>query len=240
MGDKAMSTTAPPQSTPVPRVLPLFEGDRLSRDEFERRYHLMPNEVKAELIEGEVYMASPERFKKHGGSDFRLVAWAGWYQAATPGTDGGANCTVRLDLTNEPQPDGILFIEPEFGGQVRISEDDYIENAPDLVIEIAASSVRRDKGPKMRAYARCGVREYIVWRTQDGVIEWFVLREGSYVPLASDGLGVIRSEIFPGLWLNVQAALRRDSAAIRDTLQQGLQSPEHARFVAELQARRTS
>lgn len=235
-----MSTSAPPQSTPTLRIPPLVEGDRLTRDEFERRYHAMPKNVKAELIEGEVFMASPERFKLHGGADYRLVAWSGWYHAATPGTDGGANCTVRLDLGNEPQPDGILFIEPEFGGNVRISDDDYVENAPDLVIEIAASSVRRDKGPKLQAYARCGVREYIVYRTKDRVIEWFVLRDGVFNPLTPDANGVIRSEVFPGLWLNVPAALKRDTTAILATLQQGIQSPEHARFVAELAARRTA
>jgi Uma2 family endonuclease len=48
---------------------------------------------------------------------------------------------VRLDPDNEPQPDAVLFIP---GRQATISEDDSIEGAPELVIEVAASSVAID------------------------------------------------------------------------------------------------
>jgi hypothetical protein len=61
--DKRMVTT--PKE--VISVLPLENGDRLSRYEFERRYQAMPNLRKAELLEGVVYiMASPLRIKSHG------------------------------------------------------------------------------------------------------------------------------------------------------------------------------
>jgi Uma2 family endonuclease len=145
-----------------------------------------------------------------------------------------------LEEDSEPQPDSFLFILPEFGGQVVIGDDDYIERAPELVIEVAATRANIALGAKRRAYARAGVKEYIVWRTLDEVIEWFALRDGNFIPLAAGTDGIIRSQVFPGLWLDVPAALARDTAAILATLQQGLQSPEHARFVAELQARRTS
>jgi Uma2 family endonuclease len=231
-----MSTRIPALRAALQR---LENGDRLTRDEFERRYRAMPEDVKAELIEGVVYMASPTRFESHGHADSRMVAWLAVYQASTPGTDCAVNGTIRMGEEDEPQPDSFLFIDPELGGQVRISEDDYIERAPDLIVEIAASSVSLDLGPKRRAYATNGVREYIVWRTLDEAIDWFVLRAGNYVPLAPDANGVIRSEVFPGLWLDVPAALRRDTSAILAVLRQGLQSPEHAQFVAHLQARRT-
>ena len=220
------------------RSPPLESGDRLSREEFEQRYLAMPEHVKAELIEGVVYMASPAHFQAHGKPDFRLTTWLGVYQAETPGTDGGSNGTVRLGKQDEPQPDCFLFIVPECGGRVRLSADDYVENAPDLSVEIAASSASRDLGPKKRSYAQNGVSEYVVWRTLDDVVEWFVLRNGVYVSLVADEWGIIRSERFPGLWLSIPATLKRDSSMILATLRQGLQSPEHARFVAELAARR--
>lgn len=230
------------RAIPEPRELripPLENGDRLTRTEFERRYHAMPKDVKAELIDGVVYMASPTRYDSHGHADARVIAWLGAYSAATPGTDFASNSTVRLTADSEPQPDSVLFITAECGGTVVISEDDYIENSPDLIVEVAASSANLDLGPKLEAYAVAGVREYVVWRTLDDAIDWFVLRDGRYVALAPDEAGVIRSEVFPGLWLDVPAALRRDMAAILATLQEGIRSPEHARFVAELQARRT-
>lgn len=185
-------------------------------------------------------MASPTRFESHGHADWRVVGWLATYQAATPGTDGSINSTVRLTEDSEPQPDSLLCIRPEFGGQVRFSEDDYIERAPELVVEVAASSASLDLGPKRRAYAAAGVREYIVWRTLDDAIDWFTLRDGAFVPLNPGADGLIKSEMFPGLWLDVAAALRRDTAGILTALQRGLRSPEHARFVADLQSRRTS
>ncbi len=54
------------ETAPSTEVLPPLEsGDRLTRAEFERRYHLTPRNVKAELIEGVVYMASPVRAARH-------------------------------------------------------------------------------------------------------------------------------------------------------------------------------
>ena len=120
-----------------------------------------------------------------------------------------------------PQPDAYLMIEPERGGQARISEDDYVEGAPELVAEIAASSVSYDLGKKLHAYRRNGVKEYIVWRVQDREIDWFVLREGRYEPLAPGPDGVLRSEAFPGLWLDPAALLRGDLAAVLATVRQG-------------------
>jgi Uma2 family endonuclease len=129
---------------PSSKILPLESGDRLNRYEFERRYVAMPHVKKAELIEGIVYMASPLRFKGHGQPHFHLIVWLGNYKVSTPGVESGDNVTVRLDLDNEPQPDVVLLIEESRGGQARISDDDYIEGAPELVAEVAASSASND------------------------------------------------------------------------------------------------
>ena len=117
----------PPGNGAIP---PLENGDRLTREEFERRYDAMPDLKKAELIEGEVYMPSPVRQRSHGDSTPTSIA--GWptTRGVRPGVEVGDNSTVRLNLENEPQPDCLLFIQPEHGGQVRIGEDGYIEGAP--------------------------------------------------------------------------------------------------------------
>ena len=115
----AVSTTAstPPASPIEPfddgAIPPLENGDRLTRDEFERRYDAMPNLKKAELIEGEVYMPSPVRQARHSHPHTRLVTWLGNYETDTPGVEAGDNGSIRLDLDNEPQPDAFLFIRPE-------------------------------------------------------------------------------------------------------------------------------
>ena len=191
-------------------AIPLLkDGDRLTRDEFERRYDAMPNLKKAELIEGVVQMPSAVGQRNDSAPHFNLIGWLFNYRARTPGLEGGDNPSVRLDLGNMPQPDCLLFISPEYGGQARVDEDDYVNGGPDLVAEVAASSAHYDVNDKLERYLRNGVREYLVWRVLDRQIDWFVLREGRFVKLSPADDGILRSTIFPGLWLDPDALLQR-------------------------------
>jgi hypothetical protein len=223
--------TAP---TAAPRVPPLENGDHLTRDEFERRYEAMPNLKKAELIEGVVHMPSPVRHVQHGGPHGALMSWLGAYWLNTPGVSLGADSTIRLDMRNEPQPDALMFIEPARGGQAQIDADGYIVGGPELVAEVAASSVSIALNTKLRAYQRNNVREYIVWRVLDQAVDWFILRGTQYdrLPLTA---GIFRSEVFPGLWLDPAALVQLDRPRINQVLQQGLDTPEHGAFVTRLQ-----
>ena len=153
--------------------MPLQNGDRLSREEFERRCAAMPHLKKAELIEGVVYLPSPVKQKDHGKPQTHLVTWLGTYEAATPGVEAGDNATVRLDLDNEPQPDSFLRIVPEGLAQSRIGKEGYVEGPPELVAEVAASSASYDLHAKLHVYRRTGVREYLVWRVLEREIDWF-------------------------------------------------------------------
>jgi Uma2 family endonuclease len=212
-------------------ILPLENGDKLTRTEFERRYEAMPHVKKAELIEGIVYMASPVRFKRHGRPHARMMAWLTDYWIATPGVEVADNTTVRLDVDNEPQPDALLRIE---GGQSSVSEDDYIEGAPELMVEVAASSASYDLRDKLSVYRRNRVQEYLVWQIYDRQLNWFRWREGEYILLKADGEGIVRSEVFPGLWLSVPALLEGNLLQIRRVLDLGLATAEHLAFVERL------
>jgi Uma2 family endonuclease len=217
----------------IPR---LQNGDTLDRDEFERRYHAMPEVKKAELIEGVVYMPSPVRTDVHGQPHALLTGWLVNYFAATPGLIISDNGSVRLDSSNEPQPDLSLLIDRSRGGRHGLDSEGYIDGAPDLVCEVAASSASIDRNAKLRAYQRNGVSEYILYRTEDGVIDWFVLRNKKYRTLIPDDAGILRSEAFPGLHLDPAAIVRSDIVRVLAVLQQGIASPEHAAFVESLQS----
>jgi Uma2 family endonuclease len=224
---------------PHEEIPPLEAGDQLSRAEFERRYDSMPGLKKAELIEGRVMVPSPVSLYKHGRPHFDLIAWLGQYRWLTPGLIGADNTSIRLDLDNEPQPDVCLFIDPVKGGQATISPDDYVVGAPELVAEVASSSVSYDLHVKLEVYRRNGVREYLVWRVWDREIDWFMLKRRKYVKLPLDENGLYRSEVFPGLWLDPAALIRGDATALQAALQRGLASPEHAAFVAKLNPKPT-
>jgi hypothetical protein len=215
------------------RIPPLRNGDHLDREEFERRYCAMPHLRKAELIEGVVYLPFPVRFVDHAEPHANLLAWSGIYCVHTPGVRGGANATVRLDRQNEPQPDALLIIVPAHGGRVTI-EDGYITGGPELAVEVAASRVSIERNAKFRAYQRNGICEYLLWRVEDGEIDWFVLRGEAYELLQRGADGIVRSEVFPGLWLDPQALLASDMATVLNILQRGLADPEHAAFLKRL------
>jgi Uma2 family endonuclease len=222
-------------------AIPLLEpGDRLTREEFERRYDAMPGVKKAELIDGVVYMPSPVRHRRHSRPHSWLGAWLTLYSQMTPGVDSGDNGSLRLDVLNEPQPDLYLLIQPECGGQARISADDYVEHAPELVAEVSASTVSIDLHSKRDLYLRTGVREYIVWRVIDAALDWFILRDERFERLDLGPDGLHRSVVFPGLWVDPVAILAGDGPRNLAVLQQGLASPEHAAFVQRLRTASTA
>jgi Uma2 family endonuclease len=224
-----ISTTA---ISPILTIPPLENGDKLTRHEFERRYHAMPNLKKAELIEGVVYVASPLRIKSHGEPHAYIMTWLGVYKAATPGIGFADNATVLIDTDNEPQPDALLRIET--GGQSRINKDDYVEGAPELIVEIAASSASYDLHEKLKVYRRNQVQEYLIWRVYDHQFDWFRLQQGEYIQLQANADNIICSQVFPGLWLDKIALLGRDLGTVLAVLQQGLASPEHENFISRL------
>jgi len=216
-------------------LLPLLgNGDRLTRAEFERRYQAMPDLKKAELIEGVVYLGSPVRARQQGQPHSLAIAWLVGYAAATPWVTVFDNTTVRLDADNEPQPDALLRLDESAGGRSRVSDDDYLEGAPELIVEIAASSASYDLHDKFQVYRRNGVQEYLVWLVRDGEFRWYVLEEGRHGLPVADEAGWLKSRVFPGLWLDVAALLAGKMQRGLQCLQEGLQSAEHQEFIQNL------
>jgi Uma2 family endonuclease len=223
----------PPPGPAAELSEPVLEaGDRLSRDEFERRYARLPHLKKAELIEGIVYMPSPVRARKHAQPHLLLGTWLETYASETPGVEAFDNASVRLDLDNEPQPDLVLIKAPAKGGQTRISADDYLEGAPELAVEIVGSSRAYDLHQKKAAYRRNQVREYLAWITGEQRLVWWELREGEYQEITLTADGLLKSHLFPGLWLDAPALQRLDMKAVLAALRRGLECPEHRTFLA--------
>jgi len=191
----------------------------------------MPRVKKAELIEGTVYIPSPIRAESHAKPHGLLTTWLGVYTSETRGVECFDNSTVRLDLDNEPQPDLVLMKLPSKAGQARISADDYIEGAPELAVEVVASSRAYDLHQKKGAYRRNGVREYLAWITGEHRVVWWELREGDYHELVANAQGQLVSGVFPGLWLDTVSLLRGDLKSVLATLRRGLESSEHSAFV---------
>jgi Uma2 family endonuclease len=232
-----------------PEVIPpLRDGDRLSGPEFLRRYEADRTVGRAELIGGVVYINARRRpdgteehmppiaNEGHARPQFNLIGFLGIYALHTPGVEGSGPATVIVSDEALPEPDALMRILPECGGRCTPTADDYLEGPPELLVEVANTSVHRDMGPKYRDYQDGGVLEYLVWRTADRRFHLFTLARGRYRPVPPTDEGVLRSVAFPGLWLDTAALLAGDLRKALDTLQLGIASPEHAAFVAKLAA----
>jgi Uma2 family endonuclease len=241
----ASSPSSIPQSWtggfPAPGIssLPyrLEPGEQLDQKTFHERYKASPPGLRAELIQGTVVLPSPV-LPEHGYGQFFLIHWFATYHFSTPGVAAYDNVTLLLSPTTEVQPDIMMLIEPEFGGQIRL-EEGYFVGGPELVAEVAYSSQSYDMHTKRAAYEEAGVREYVVFMLRERQVAWFVLRDGKFAPHMTEQ-GVFRSICFPGLWLNETALLAGDMAGVLSTLQQGMAHADHAAFVERLASQRRS
>jgi hypothetical protein len=146
---------------PASKRLRLFNGDRMSRVEFHRRYEeCLPNE-KFELVGGIVY-ATPRHTYPHGTTLATLNFVACLYDWQTPGVEGASHGSVFLGEWSEPQPDLALCILEECGGRSHVDADQYLNGPPELVGEVAYSSRAIDLHQKREDYERSGVLEYLV------------------------------------------------------------------------------
>ena len=119
----------------------------------------------------------------------------------------------------------MLRILPDYGGQSR-TVDGFVELAPELVAEIASSSASYDLHDKKRSVPPQRRQRVHRVASRRHAIDWFILRDGRYEQMQPDA-GILRSEVFPGLWL----MLCGDTRHVLKTLQQGVQSSEHEAFV---------
>ncbi len=218
---------------PATAVPPLRHGDRMTRAEFERRWAAMPNLKRAELIYGRVYLMPPVS-RSHAYPHFDLIGWLAMYRMLTPGVEGADNASVRFGDDSMPQPDGLLRVTRD--GSSQVDDDRIYSGPPELVAEVARSSVGYDLGTKKELYRAHGVPEYLVWRVDDGAVDWFALSPTGYELLPVGADGIVRSGVFPGLWLDPVALVAGDGAALLRAAQLGHGSPEHAAFVRRLAA----
>jgi hypothetical protein len=85
----------------------------------------------------------------------------------------------------------------------------------------------------LKVYRRNQVQEYLVWRVYDRQFDWFSLQAGEYIQIEPND-DILRSQVFPGLWLDKAALLSGDLAKVLAVLQMGLSTPEHQAFVQKM------
>jgi Uma2 family endonuclease len=212
---------------------PLREGERLTRAEFHCRYAAMPHLKRAELIDGQVYIPTLGDCW-HGEARADLCGFLAMYRIDKPPVEAAIRPTIILDDLNEPQPDLTIFLSHDFGGTSFINSDGFIEGPPELIGEVVPDHRYYALHEKMDVFARSGVQEYVVWRVMEKQVDVFHLRERQYRHIRPDSDGLVKSKVFPGLWIDVLALQSREARKAFEVVQQGTASPENAAFVERL------
>ena len=207
-----IATATRKRPVPPTKVLHMENGDMLTLTEFPRSYEEDHDIKKAELIEG-VANLHYRIALDHSQQSRSMQNWIGTF-AIEHDLEFYTNATLLLDTENSFHPDAMLCSKPRKGGRVWLNKKGYHCGAPELVVEVAASTASIDLRDKLRVYRRTGVSEYIVWRTQDREVDWFVLEEGQYVRQTAGRDHHLRSRIFPKLVLDVKALLTLDGAKL--------------------------
>ncbi len=117
-------------------------------------------------------------------------------------------------------------------------EGKYLHGEPDLMVEVSISSASYDLHQKKELYLAGGVREYLVVLVKEKKVLWH-RRSGKTFRLLGSQEGTYRSGIFPGLWLDAPSLFGDNMLKVIETLERGLQSPDHAAFVKQLASRRS-
>lgn len=189
----------------------------MSREEFLWRWEQLPDLKFAELIDGVVSLSSPLT-DAHSTYEGLIHRWLTAYEDAVPGVAIRANATWLL-ADSSPQPD-LALIRMDGSSQLK---GKFREGPPELAVEIVESSWRRDLGPKLELYRRSGVAEYLAVILPRQSVEWRVLENGRYQLLAPED-GFLKSRVFPGLWLDVNALFPPDRQRLLAGVNSGMGS----------------
>lgn len=157
---------------------------------------------KADLIDGIIYMASPDRLDANDLNMF-LVSVLRMYDSARQlgGLVLASRYAMRIDDTNAPEPD-VMYVS---AAQRHLAEELGFRGAPDVAVEIVSrDSRRRDTEVKRNLYERAGVREYWIIDPRRHWADFFYLSQGRYeaLPLAPGDIFV--SRVIPGFWLRCE------------------------------------
>ncbi|MFN8423566.1 MAG: Uma2 family endonuclease [Anaerolineae bacterium] len=180
-------------------------------------------------------MASPIRFAHHVAPQTLLWRWL-TVRRVDAGLRGARQRFADPGQRDRDQPDGMLLLDTERGGEVRVTDEDYLTGTPAFVFEISASTAGYDLHAKKRLYARIGVPEYLVAAAHEKRLYWFVLRDGEYAALAPDADGDLPESDMGGLVVAGGRGVSQtnDRQAAVAAVAAGVATDEHAGLVARL------
>lgn len=162
---------------------------------------------KADLIDGVIYMASPDSKINNTLNGLLFTLISNYIEAK--GIDGFvffSRYACRISEIRAPEPD-VGYVRPENADRVHENE---MEGGPDIVIEIISrDSVQRDYGEKRDLYESAGVEEYWIVDPRQQRVQFLRLKNGRYELAPLEENRIFKSAVIPGFWLDVNWLLAR-------------------------------
>jgi len=172
---------------------------RIKSYTFEDFCFLVKDGQKADLIDGVIYMSSPDNTDANELFVWLLGVLSLFIEAKDLGKVYGSRVALRLDDRNAPEPD-IAFVLKK---RLHLVKRGHIAGAADLALEIISpDSVERDYVKKRKQYQRAGIPEYwIIDELKRKVILLRLDSKGKY-QVVRPVKGELHSRVLPGFWLH--------------------------------------
>ncbi len=178
---------------------PEVAKDLLTFDDF---CAIIKDGEKADLLDGVIYMASPDSRRANRITSFLNSILGQFVAARRLGGEVYVNrFAFQLDEINGPEPDVAWVAED----RLHLVADGRMHGAPNVAVEVVSRDSRqRDWVDKPTKYERSGVEEYWIIDPIQSRTEFLRLQAGFYniVPLTENR--IFRSNTIDGFWLNVE------------------------------------
>jgi len=174
------------------------DSDLVTVEEF---YCLVPDGQKADLIDGVIYMASPDTRRSDRLGGFIKFLMQGYAAVQGLGEVYGSRFAFELSQFRAPEPDA-AFVRTE---RLHLVSERRMVGGPDIAVEIVSRESRqRDYGEKKQLYADAGVSEYWIIDPLQRRVEFHRLHAGRYEPVPLEQNRIFRSAMLEGFWLDVE------------------------------------
>lgn len=209
---QVMSVSPKPRSTPP-------APEAVTADFY---FKWVPEGFKADLIDGEIIMASPASSRHEFIQSWLHGLMNLYVDARKLGAVVGSRLTFELDEFNAFEPD-VAFLET---GHLHRIEEKKVIGPPDVAVEIVSKSSRSDDyGRKRDGYERFSVPEYWIVDYLQARVEFFRLVGGRYELVTLENNRIFRSAVIDGFWLDVDQLLATPLPSVYQSLQQLLGKP---------------
>ena len=159
---------------------------------------LVKDDQKADLIDGVIYMASPENTDANNLFMWLAGLMDGYVRKRRLGRVFGTRVAFRINEVNSPEPD-IAFVRTD---RLHLVHRGFVAGPPDLAVEIVSpDSIDRDYRRKREQYRRAGVSEYWIVDEMEQTVTLLRLDPRRRYLEVKPRKGVLHSEALSGFWI---------------------------------------